>query len=227
MCIPMSIFPFCGLDDVEFDQLIDEIAVYRENGVSRIPLDQLKSMKLNVYDCQNGRFTIDDNLDLSMTDLYSKVQQNSNYYFDNIPSFDKESFSIFSHNINSLPNHYDELVTLLETELRSKFDVIALCECKLTDDIGDLYNIAGYSMFTNNTSRNSGGLALYIDGTHDKSFIRSDLNISCIDTESLLVEIPSRQKKYSCRGNISKTWHKFCGFLYQNKQYSRCIDLRK
>ena len=190
----MSFLPFFNLSDLEFNHLINTNVVDQDNNVLRVPLDQLRLMKLDIIDCRNDRFTVDDNLELLSTDLYSKILQNSDYFFDDIPGHEADSFSIFSHNINSLPKHYDELITLLETELKSRFDVIALCECKLTNDISNLYNITGYSMFTNNSSRNSGGLTLYIDSIHDKCFVRNDLNLNCIDTESLFIEILCKEK---------------------------------
>ena len=190
----MCSLPFFNLNDSDFNQFINADSANIDNNVLRISIDQLRSMKLNMIDYISDKFTVDDDLDLLDIELNSKILQNSDYYFDNFPGLETDSFSIYCHNINSLSKHYDELMLLLETELKSKFDVIALCECKITDDIANLYNMPGYSMFTNNTTRKSGGLALYINSSYDKSFVRNDLSINCIDTEALFVEIPCKQK---------------------------------
>ena len=43
--------------------------------------------------------------------------------------------------------------------------VIGICDTKMTNEIETLYNIAGYSMFTNNNQSNKGGVAFYIENS--------------------------------------------------------------
>ena len=90
-----------------------------------------------------------------------------NYYFlnsndnelNNLPN----NFSLVCHNIIcSLHLHFDEFIDQCLTPLHHSFDVIGFCESKLTQDIETLYNIPNYTMYTNNVSRHSGGVVLYI-----------------------------------------------------------------
>ena len=65
-----------------------------------------------------------------------------------------------SLNICSLKSNF----LILQLEITDNFrpSVIGICETKMTKEIETLYNIAGYSMFTNNSQSNKEGVALYI-----------------------------------------------------------------
>lgn len=65
---------------------------------------------------------------------------------------------IFNLNINSIPKHFSSLVE--EEVMLNHFDVLTLCGTKLTNDIEKLYKLDSFNSFTNNVSRQSGGVAI-------------------------------------------------------------------
>ena len=80
------------------------------------------------------------------------------------------------------------------TPLNHTFDIIGFCESKLTNDIENLYSLPEYTMFTNNTSRNSGGVALY---AHNKYSVieRNDLTVKNESIETIFIEILNNEGK--------------------------------
>ena len=110
----------------------------------------------------------------------------------------KNNFSILSFNINSVPLHFEQFSEQCLTGIAHKFDVIALCETKLTDDIQHLYNVPNYNVVNANLSRHSGGLALYVHTSH-RYIVRHDLNIKYDSIETLFIEIITNQDNGSNR----------------------------
>lgn len=81
------------------------------------------------------------------------------------------AFKIAFHNINSLPM---KLTTFMnECDFFYNFEILGFCEIKLSCDIVQLFH--HYSLYTNNVSRDKGGVALYIHNQH-QSRQRSDLD---------------------------------------------------
>ena len=69
------------------------------------------------------------------------------------------TFSCLSLNISSLKKHFQTVQTEITDNFRPL--VIGLSETRITSNIEQLYNLAGYNLVTNNNQLNKGGLALY------------------------------------------------------------------
>ena len=73
----------------------------------------------------------------------------------------KDNFSLFFLNINSLSKHFNDFSASFINQSNSP-KIIALCETKLTPDVEDIYALPGYRAFFNSKNSRSGGLALYL-----------------------------------------------------------------
>jgi len=69
---------------------------------------------------------------------------------------------------------------------------LSFCETKLTTDIQHLFNVPNYNAYTNNLSRQSGGVALYVRNWHD-SQLRPELTIMEHCLETLFIEIKNQE----------------------------------
>ena len=85
------------------------------------------------------------------------------------------SLSMLNININSIPKNFDNFMSGSVNVLNFSFDILTFCETKLNDVIDELYTIDGYQKFTNNNSRNSGDLAIFIKNNFSNVVIRKDL----------------------------------------------------
>ena len=185
--------PFYNLNDQNFYIFLNENPYNIQNEV--IALDHLDNLCFNP-------FTFNDDDHLSDTDPDNFILRSLGYNnlsckyhfpnsmsndFHNLPS---KTFSLICHNIGSIPSHLDEFIDQCLTPLCHNFDVIGLCESKLTNDIEQLYTIPNYTLFSNNQTRHSGGVALYIKKCYN-SIARSDLTIKEEYIETVFVEICS------------------------------------
>jgi len=104
--------------------------------------------------------------------------------------FQKSNLKIKFLNINSIPIKLDCYFEELQVFFERKFDYIGFCETKLTNDIESLFTIPNYYLVTNNTSRISGGLSLYVRN-NIKTKIMHNLTVNTKHTETLFVETVS------------------------------------
>lgn len=65
---------------------------------------------------------------------------------------------------------------------------MGFCETRLTNDIEHLFNIESYTRYSNNLSRHSGGVSLYIKDIFNSS-LRGDLTVMEEFMETVFVEI--------------------------------------
>lgn len=86
--------------------------------------------------------------------------------------------------IFNLSKHFSSLV---EEVMLNHFDVLTLCGTKLTNDIEKLYKLDNFNSFTNNVSRQSGGVAISLKNNFYGNF-RHDLTLK--DIETLFLEMP-------------------------------------
>ena len=197
-------FPFLNIQDDEFAMHINSNQFNNSipsNDENIIPLNELSSMKFELFQYNDGIFN-DHDTDNMFMQYYRDIDTETKYYFEEDivtdPSFksndDIELFSVCSYNINSLVKNFDYLNELLTVNLDSHFDVVGICESKLTDDIHHLYEIENYSKFVNNRSRNSGGLVLYVKNIFEFTDVRDDLNFKLDCFESLFVEVKQKNK---------------------------------
>ena len=145
-----------------------------------IPIDTLNAINYE------PNFPDTDNADLNCIPKCEYVYPDALPHFYTSPS--PAHFNIFCCNINSISAHLSELE--YSNIIPQQFDMIGFCESKLTANIQNLFCIQGYSQFTKNTSRLSGGIAIYLKETL-KASIRHDLSFTETFLESLFVEIKS------------------------------------
>ena len=96
------------------------------------------------------------------------------------------TFSCLSLNIFCLKKHFQTL----QTEITDHFppSVIRLYETKINSNIEQLYNLAGYTLITNNNQLNKGGLALYIK-SNIPGTIKPELTFIRNGIESIFAEL--------------------------------------
>ena len=180
------IFPFDELNNVEFSQINSTNIDDGDCCDELMPVDRLYSYRFIGVEQNEGRYSLDDNFEKILADMSDNSLNNCKYYIETVPELSLDSFSIYNHNINSLAKHFDEFLNI---NFESKFNVLTLCETKLTNDIVNMFDIEGYSMFYNNTSRKSGGVCMYVSNNYCKTFVRNDLTLNRTSIETLFVEI--------------------------------------
>lgn len=142
-------------------------------------------------EASDGHFNSFDSLgaDNFVSDLLNVINPNCSYVFpDSITSNSASNtyLSIFTHNICSLPNHFDEFN--LQCRHPNGFDMIGFSETRLTQDIQHLFTLPDYHAYFSHHSRNSGSVALYV---HDRfsSRRRADLSFREDFIESVFTEV--------------------------------------
>ena len=110
------------------------------------------------------------------------------------------SLSIYSHNVNSLSKHFQEIRTFLNG-FKNKFDIVSFTETKLSDDIEQLYRLPNYNSFSLNNKRNSGGLMIYVNDNFEVT-TRNDLTYKNDILECIFVEIKLSNSEHVVFGNM-------------------------
>ena len=181
-------FPFQDLNDDALSNVFTS-----DNVAQVISLEVLESRSFhNVkIDASDDRFHSFDSLgaDNFVSDSLNVINPNCSYVFPDSITSNSASMthlSIISHNISSLPNHFDEFT--LQCLHPNSFDVIGFSETRLTQDIQHLFTLPDYHAYFSHHSRNSGGVALYV---HDRfsSHGRADLSFQEDFIESIFTEI--------------------------------------
>jgi len=70
----------------------------------------------------------------------------------------KRCLSMFGFNINSMPENFEEFISIDVAPLQFSFDFIWLSETKFFSDIEYLYEMQNYNRYCINVSRREGGL---------------------------------------------------------------------
>ena len=135
---------------------------YIDNSNTNARSTQGQNVNTNVMFTHDRSLLNDIDPDINYID--SKCQLNSRYYteeeFNDLFKFN-DNFSILHLNIRSIPTHFNEFVSYLDT-LNIDFKVIGLSETWLTKN-HTLYNLANYSVeFDYRPKRRGGGTSLYI-----------------------------------------------------------------
>ena len=188
------IFPFNKLNNVEFSQLNSINVDSHDYSNELMPVNNLYSYKFDVARQSEGRYNIDDDFELLFSDMSNNSLNKCKYYIDEMPKLSLNSFSIYNHNINSVVKHFDEFINYINFNCENKFNVLTLCETKLIDDFVNMFEIDGYSMFYNNTTRKSGGVCMYVSNKYSKTFIRNYLTLNKTYIQSLFVEIQHNEQ---------------------------------
>ena len=160
-------------------------------------IDKLDSMKFN-------QFSVTTNNPLEHSDPDTNYFNNNNhinnndvcnqckYYFSdtlNETTFTNDILSICSFNINSMSKNFLSFNELFLDDSKAKFDIIGICESKLSKDIENLFTLSGYSMFALSNKRNSGGLIFYVNSKFNNVIVRDDLSKITYDVEFLVIEL--------------------------------------
>ena len=179
--------PFFNVDDEYFDILF--------SNEYKLPLHVLNSMNIE-------SFTYNDDINTRQYDPDNFFLQSLGYH--NPPcdyifpgSFPNEFktkppnyLNVFCCNINSIPKNLNSLV--LDTPPEA-FDIMSFCETKLTSNIQQLYTLPNFNMYTNNNTRLSGGVTMYVKNNID-SFLRQDLLMIHDFIETLFIEVKTQTK---------------------------------
>ena len=182
--------PFYELNDFEFSYYIETNLGITEN----YSIDRLNEVVFNQFNLTYNEYDCNLNPDLNFF-LHNETNINCQYHFNDtfqnsiVEPNNNHMFSMLSININSIPRNLNYFITTCLDTIDFKFDILSFCETKLNDDIEQLYIIENYNKFTNNTSRKSGGIALFIKNIYSDILERSDLRRSSNFLESLFVEI--------------------------------------
>ena len=177
-------FPFYNLDDNEFSDILNHLNETQNSHI--LSIDIINNMDFNGDSFNGDRYT--DNFDANFMNVGNIIRENCKYYVSELPVLGNNNVSLYFHNINSIVKHFDEMSNMFNLELDARFDVIGLCETKLTSDIYHLFTIDGYSMYNNFNTRKKGGLCLYIKNKYQNVKIREDLNLMSNSTETLFLE---------------------------------------
>lgn len=191
------------LDNLPFYNINDDdlICLLSDSPNPVISLDILETLKYNNFTCDNDVEFSNDDPDLFIENSLGMTDPLCNYVFpgaancnSHIHSNAKEhQVSILSHNIRSAPEHLETLLAECIVHNGEAFDIIGLCETRLSNDIQHLFEIPQYNAYFNNRSRKSGGVSLYV---HERlnSVLRTDLTYSENAIESVFAEIKTPTK---------------------------------
>ena len=187
--------PFYNLSDLELNRFIQSYLSDSEYN----SIDNLNKIVFNQFDSEFDKFDSTLNPDLNFFENSNIINNSCSYYFndcvkEHLNKLDKDDkyFSLLSMNINSLPKNLDYFVDSCLSVVDLNFDVISFCETKLTDNIEQLNEIDNYNRFTNNNTRNSGGVALFVKKCYLNVLVREDLKRNQEYLESLFIEIKSQ-----------------------------------
>ena len=164
------ILPFYPLNNGQFNSFIKSNQFNNAVMLARhyYDIDKLNKMTFNMFEYRDKSYVSEIEPDNFLLDLYNCHDIFADYHLSDekfTKNLGNKNFSCFFTNINSLPKHHLELQHLLNNELRFKFNVISLCESKLAKEIENLYELNGYTMFSNSNLSHCRGLVTYIDET--------------------------------------------------------------
>lgn len=148
----MSFLPFHSLSDTVF------FSILNEDNLHNFPLNVRDTLTYNPLK-PNDTLSVDDPLTSSF-----RKEFDCNYYFCDDQGIKQStsqlSLNILSCNISSVPLYLESLFDQCLLFIDVKFDIIGLCETRLSDDICQLYNESNYNPYFRNEyrSRRSGRL---------------------------------------------------------------------
>ena len=196
----MDIFPFHSLNN---SQLINELNL---SCGSDIPMQ--RSCYENLFfnpDSINDGENILDNIDPDRNlDIDTSFFVPSNYYhsneFFNMLKTNENYISLLFINIRSLVANFEQFNNYYLSDMMPSItiiglcEVIGLCETRLTDDLERNFVLPNYSLYSNNNSRSSGGVALYVRDIIPGNII-PDLCFMSHFCESLFLELTLNNHK--------------------------------
>ena len=189
------LFPFHNLDtDLLKNALISDCLSSNDLSLDLYANKIFNPFNFNEIDTNEPNFDIDPDMNY-FNEFGHNLSINCNYYTEELCNqlFRKEKddcipFSIFHHNIRSLPANYNQLNVLLDT-IDHSFSIMGLSETWLDCEKYDLYQFQGYNHIgkTRCTQR-GGGVSLFIKDCYSFKE-RTDLSKFDDTFESLFIEI--------------------------------------
>ena len=179
--------PFASVSDEDFLNFFT-------NHHHHYPLNVLNTMNLDTFSSNSERAHDESDPDSFLQQSLNLRNPSSRYLFPGTAFGSTPNYPIFTicgYNINSIPQHLDTFLTNCTELSNIKIDVLCMCETKLIDELNNLYTISDYHMFTNNVSRNSGGIAVFVRQNH-RVHLRDDLTLKNNHIETLFVEIQQK-----------------------------------
>ena len=191
-------FPFSVLNDL---QLAAELHCSTKE---RLPFSSYENIKFD-YSNNIDSFNLLSDID---PDLQNPVRSDvitSNYYHnDELHQLliDNSFRNIFLfQNIRSMNENFEMFCETLAKLILPFVSVFGLCETRLTDGVERLFNLPGYSLFSNNYQSNAGGVAIFVKNELNASLLE-DLCVSNYDIETIFVEIESLNNKKELYGVV-------------------------
>ena len=147
-------------------------------------------------------------------DSNSKCPVNCHYIYPNqMSKNNRNDFSIISYNIRSMKANFESLKSeILGGE--HKFDVIGLCEAKMTDVTEKLYMLPGYNFYASNVASNKGGVCIYINNNYNCK-MRSDLCMKLDYLETVFVDCTVGNKEVTIGMIYHRPGTSFEGFIVE------------
>lgn len=107
------------------------------------------------------------NSDLHVTNLYTKFRNTNVMRSKYIELFHYSSKSndvttLLTLNIRSIPTNVQSFVDTVLGSVATKYNILGLTELRLEAHLSSLYQLPGYSLFTNCRNTHGGGVAMYI-----------------------------------------------------------------
>ena len=176
-----SYFPFYSLNDVEFEIIFGDY-------IDKNYYETLMFNPCEEYD----RYTNDRNPDNTIAYSVDNDARCCSYLDTddlNVMLKDKsDKIKVLSFNIRSLPKNLDEF--MLDIGEDNSNTILAFTETRLSHSIERLYNVPGFTLFTNSRNTAGGGVAVCIPDTFVASVIDDcSLMLPEIETIALLVKI--------------------------------------
>lgn len=180
-------------DEDNSDDNEDDDNIHRLIALSNLDLMQFghfaSSEGSDVLDNYDPDGNVMDNLYVKSTEYFH--QEN----FQSMLSNSDSDFTVLLHNIRSIPRNLDSFSLQHLLPVQAKVDILGMCETRLSEDIQHMYNIEGYSLFTNNRNHQGGGVCFFV-----KCFIKckvlDSLSIMNDCFESLFIECNLNNKSY-------------------------------
>ena len=152
--LQLHVLPFTSLDDDEFLNFIT-------NDSLNFPCNTF----FNPFDFLEDKYNSD--LDVNHSYVFSNyhnIPKPEYVFLDSFCSYTTITnvTTLLSMNIRSVPKNFQPFTDLILTNPGIKCNIIGFMETRLDHDLISLYELPGYTLFTQCRSRYGGGVALYV-----------------------------------------------------------------
>ena len=182
-----EIFPFYNFNDVELLSLMNDDSKLEFVKYCNIKFDLLDS---NRYLENNDNYT-----------FYGNVMNNECNYTDvedflQLPELNSNEptnkfISLFLY-IRSISKNLSEFIHDFVLN-EKRYDVLCFAETRLTESITPLFQLEGFSMYSNPRNSHGGGVVIYVSRAHCSTKI-SDITLMEDEIESVFASMISRKK---------------------------------